>query len=162
MADVKPLIQSGGSLTEMTSADRVVGHVKSDTVQSVVSLTKAAYDALSPPDANTLYFITDATPAFYLLNQIKVSASITLGAANVWCRVRTGTAAVTVTLPASPNDGDIVQFTDADGNVATNNITVARNGKNIGGSAADFTLNTAFTGPISLVYDAANTNWEYA
>ena len=161
MADRNPLIVAGGALQEMASTDRVVGHVASPTLQNIVSLTKAAYDALTP-DANTLYFITDAVPAFYMLNQIKVSASITLTAGNVWCRVYTGTAAVTITLPASPNDGDLVQLTDADANAATNNITVARNGKTIGGSAADLTLNPNWSGPFSLIYDAANTNWEYA
>lgn len=125
-------------------------------------LTQAAYDALSPPDAKTLYVISDAVPAFYMLRQIKVSANITLGTGNVWCRVRTGTAAVTITLPAAPSDADLVQITDADGNVAINNITIARNGKTIGGVASNFTINAAITGPLSLVYDAANNNWEYA
>ena len=64
--------------------------------------------------------------------------------------------------PAAPSDGDLVQVTDADGNAATNNITLGRNGNTIGGLASDFVLNAAFSGPFGLVYDAANTNWEYA
>lgn len=140
----------------------VAAMVASDDIAAIRYLTQAEYDALSPPDAKTLYVVSDAVPAFYLLRQIKVSANITLGAGNVWCRVRTGTAAVTITLPAAPADGDLVQITDADGNVATNNITLGRNGNTIGGAAADFVINTAFSGPLGLVYDASNTNWEYA
>lgn len=136
--------------------------VASADVAAIRYLTQAEYDALSPPDDKTLYVISDAVPAFYLLRQIKVAASISLGSGNVWCRVRTGTAAVTITLPAAPADGDLVQITDADGNVATNNITLARNGRTIGGAAADFTINAALVGAFSLVYDAASTNWEYA
>jgi hypothetical protein len=161
MADRRPLVNIAGALSELPATDRVAGHVASPTLQNIVSLTKATYDGLTP-DVNTLYFVTDAIPAFYLLNQIKVSANITLTSGNVWCRVRTNVIAITVTLPPAPNDGDLVQFTDANGQVATRNITIARNGKTIGGAASDFTINTALVGPFSLIYDAANNNWEYA
>ncbi len=57
MADVKPLVQAGGSVKEMAAADRVVGHVISADITRLVVLTQAAYDALDPPDATTAYFI---------------------------------------------------------------------------------------------------------
>lgn len=162
MATVKALKVAGGALTEVGASDQIAGHVASSDVSNVVVLTKAAYDALSPPDANTLYFISDAVPAFYLLNQIKTAVNITLTAGNVWVRVDVSSAAVQVTLPATPSDGDLVQITDSAANAGTNNITIARNGKSIGGAAADFTINSNLVGPISFVYDAANSNWEFA
>ena len=50
--------------------------------------------------------------------------------------------AFTLTLPSSPTIGDEVSFIDYAGTFDTNNLTVARNGKNINGSAADLTVAT--------------------
>lgn len=54
-----------------------------------------------------------------------------------------GTAgALTVTLPADPSDGMRVQVTDIAADFATHNVTVARNGRLLEGSAANQTLAT--------------------
>ena len=68
--------------------------------------------------------------------------------------VDTDSSAITITLPISsgpPSLGDFVRVLDATGNAATNNITVARNGNNIQGAAADLTIATA-RAAIGLVY----------
>lgn len=49
--------------------------------------------------------------------------------------------AFTITLPPSPGFGDEIEFFDATDSWVPNNVTVARNGSNIEGVAADFTLN---------------------
>ena len=46
----------------------------------------------------------------------------------------------TVTLPASPSIGDVITLADQTGQYSTNNVTVARNGNNINGGAADLVL----------------------
>jgi hypothetical protein len=56
--------------------------------------------------------------------------------------IDTTSAAVTATLPASPIVGQTVQLLDAGNLWATNNVTVARNGTNINGSASNLTLST--------------------
>jgi len=69
-------------------------------------------------------------------------------------------AAVTVTLPASPSIGNEVTLIDSGNNLASNNLTVARNGSNILGAASDLTVSTnsaAFT----LVYVNATRGWIY-
>jgi len=69
-------------------------------------------------------------------------------------------APVTITLPASPSVGNEVTFIDSGNNFAANNLTVARNGSNILGSASDLTVSTnssAFT----LVYVNATRGWIY-
>ena len=48
--------------------------------------------------------------------------------------VNTTSGAITLTLPASPSAGDIVSFKDYAYTFATNNLSVAPNGSNIGGS----------------------------
>lgn len=61
----------------------------------------------------------------------------------------------TVTLPASPTAGTEVWIK---GNFLTNNLTVARNGHTINGSATNLVLNKDNITAI-LVYDATNGDW---
>ena len=75
--------------------------------------------------------------------------------------VDTDSSAITITLPISsgpPGLGDFVRILDATGNAATNNITVARNGNNIQGAAADLTIATN-RAAIGLVYVNATEGW---
>lgn len=67
-------------------------------------------------------------------------------------------SAFTVTLPATPNDGDKVSITDLKSNFSTNNLIVARNGENIMGLAQDMTISTDNVS-IELLYVAANNDW---
>ena len=69
-------------------------------------------------------------------------------------------AAVTINLPASPAIGNEVTFIDSGNNLASNNLTVGRNGSNINGSGSDLVVSTnasAFT----LVYVNATRGWVY-
>ena len=74
--------------------------------------------------------------------------------------VDTDSAAITITLPASASLGDFVRIMDVTGNCATagRNITVARNGNNIQGAAADLTIATN-RAAIGLVYVNATQGW---
>ena len=72
--------------------------------------------------------------------------------------VNTTSAAITATLPASPTIGDFISFVDYNATFDTNNLTIARNGKNIQGLAEDLTVNqerAAFT----LVYVDTTQGW---
>jgi hypothetical protein len=51
--------------------------------------------------------------------------------------------AITITLPKRPVDGARIQIIDPNNTLATYNVTLARNGWQIEGSAADLVLNTA-------------------
>lgn len=72
--------------------------------------------------------------------------------------VNTTSAAVTVTLPASPSAGDIVAISDYAGTAATNNITVGRNGQPIGGIAADAIIETNKK-TVFLIYIDGTQGW---
>jgi len=68
--------------------------------------------------------------------------------------------AITINLPASPAIGNEVTFIDSGNNLASNNLTIGRNGSNILGSAANLVFSTngaAFT----LVYVNATRGWVY-
>jgi hypothetical protein len=72
--------------------------------------------------------------------------------------VDTTSAAVTITLPATPSAGDEVIIRDAKGTSETNAITVARNGSNIGGLAEDMTIQINNI-QAHLVYVDAGHGW---
>jgi hypothetical protein len=72
--------------------------------------------------------------------------------------VNTTSGAITVTLPATPSAGDIVSVKDYANTFDTNDVTLARNGSNIGGSAIDGTLSIQGLA-ITLVYVDATKGW---
>jgi hypothetical protein len=73
--------------------------------------------------------------------------------------VNTTSGAVTVTLPATPSAGDIVALQDYAGTWGTNNVTIGRNGSNVGGAAVDATLSTSDQS-ITFVYVDATRGWQ--
>jgi len=69
-------------------------------------------------------------------------------------------AAVTINLPASPAIGNEVTFIDSGNNLASNNLTVGRNGSNINGSASNLVV-SANASAFTLVYVNATLGWVY-
>jgi hypothetical protein len=69
-------------------------------------------------------------------------------------------APVTINLPVSPNIGDEVHFIDSGNNLASNNLTIGRNGSNILGAASDLVVSTN-TAAFTLVYVNATRGWAY-
>ena len=69
-------------------------------------------------------------------------------------------SAVTITLPASPAIGNEVHFIDSGNNLASNNLTIARNGSNINGSASNLVV-SANASAFTLVYVNATRGWVY-
>jgi hypothetical protein len=85
------------------------------------------------------------------------TASFT-GVAGVGYFVDTTSGAITVTLPASPDAGAVIAVKDYANTFDTNNVTLARNGSNIGGNAVNATLSTEGLA-ITLVYVDATKGW---
>jgi hypothetical protein len=74
----------------------------------------------------------------------------------LWCDTSGG--GFTVTLPASPNKGDVVRFVDVSNTFDTNNLTIARNGNLIQGDSADMTVTTEGAA-FDLIYYNATKGW---
>jgi len=88
---------------------------------------------------------------------VSAASTINVAAGNGYFLNTTGNA-ITATLPASPTLGDEISFADYAGTFDSYNLTVARNGKNIQGAAADLTVATeraAFT----LVFSDNTQGW---
>ena len=80
------------------------------------------------------------------------------GAAGAGYFMNTTSGAITLTLPGSPTLGDEISFIDYAGTFDTNNLTVARNGKNINGVASDLTVATERAAN-TLVYTDTTQGW---
>ncbi len=72
--------------------------------------------------------------------------------------INTTSGAITMTLPASPSSGDIVAFKDYANTFDTNNLTIARNGSNIGGDAIDAVVEVEGQSG-TLVYVDSTQGW---
>ena len=75
--------------------------------------------------------------------------------------VDTSSAAVTATLPATAETGDIVAFKDYTATFNTNNLTIARNGHKIQGNASDSTIST-IRASVVLVYVDSTKGWLFS
>jgi hypothetical protein len=69
--------------------------------------------------------------------------------------------AFTVTLPAAPSVGDVVEFADAAGMFDTLNLTIGRNGLKIMGLNENMTVSTKYAA-FKLVYASALLGWRIA
>ena len=85
------------------------------------------------------------------------TANFTAVAGNAY-PVNTSSSAITVTLPASPNAGQLVTLTDYAGTWATNIVTVAGNGSNIEGISGNSFLNINRLS-VNFVYVDSTQGW---
>jgi len=74
--------------------------------------------------------------------------------------VDTNGGAVTVTLPASPAVGDIVNFVDSRYTFDSNALTVGRNSSKIANATSDLVVNTEGAA-FGLVFSGASVGWTY-
>ena len=86
-----------------------------------------------------------------------VTSSLTVTAKEGYF-INTSGGVITATLPSSPTLGDFISFVDYNGTFDTNNLTIARNGKPIQGSATDLTVATERAG-FTLVFTDNTQGW---
>jgi hypothetical protein len=104
--------------------------------------------------SGTLSFATVAGGAAW--QAVKTSGFTAVAKEGYFCN--TTSSAFTATLPISATIGDFISFVDYAGTFDTNNLTIARNGHNIQGSATDLTVATERAG-FTLVYGDATQGW---
>ena len=87
-------------------------------------------------------------------SKLIVTGSTTLDAESPYVILVNHTAPVTITLPATPFDGQAFKIKDAANDALSNNITIARNGNTIDKQTLDATINTD-SGALELLYDSS-------
>jgi hypothetical protein len=91
-------------------------------------------------------------------NTTKITANPNPAVTGVGYFCDTTSAAFTVTLPLSPSAGAVIGIADYANTFATNNLTIARNGSNIGGVAVNSILSTNGLS-VTFVYVDATQGW---
>ena len=154
-----------GSITN----DQLAGSISNDKLAGSISNDKLAGSIANAKLANSSITINGTS--------IALGASGTIVAGTDWQSVITAdgstfntavagegyfintTSAVhTITLPASPTQGDEVHIVDYAGTFGSNNVTVGRNGSNIDGAATDGILATNRLN-VRFVYIDATQGW---
>jgi len=128
--------------------------IASNYTLTLPTATGTANQVLQTDGSGNLSFATVAGGAAW---QAVVTSSLTVTAKQGYF-VNTSSAAITATLPASPTLGDFISFIDYAGTFDTNNLTIARNGKNIQGVAEDLTVSVERAG-LTLVFTDNTQGW---
>ena len=144
---------------EDASGGQYVALKAGTTVASNVTFTLPTADGtadqvLKTDGSGALAFATISGGAAW---QAVVTSSLTVVSKNGYF-VDTSSAAITATLPAAPTLGDFISFIDYNGTFDTNNLTIARNGKNIQGVAEDLTVSVERAG-LTLVFTDNTQGW---
>ena len=144
---------------EDASGGQYVALKAGTTVASNVTFTLPTADGtadqvLKTDGSGALSFATVSGGAAW---QSVVTSSLTVVAKNGYF-INTSGGVITATLPASPTFGDFISFIDYAGTFDTNNLTIARNGKNIQGVAENLTVSVERAG-LTLVFTDNTQGW---
>jgi len=148
-----PVANGGTGLTTLTANNVILGNgtstpsfVAPSTAGNVLTSDGTTW-ASTAPSAGGITYTTTKTANYTAVKNDGVLTNTTAGA-------------FTVTLPASPSNGDQVIVADAGGTWGTNNLTVGRNGNNISDLAEDLVCDISGAS-VQFVYNSSGTaSWE--
>ena len=124
-----------------TSGKQTLAH-SSDTIQITSSLT-----------LNGQLTISSGVTS----NIISKTANYTVQITDYIISIGTLTTSITITLPASPNNGSTFVISDGAGTANLHSVIVDGNGHNIAGNST-YTMDIKFES-ITIVYDGTNNIW---
>jgi len=153
------LVNQNEARFEDATGGQYVGIKSPTTVSSSYTLvlptaTGTTNQVLQTDGSGNLSFATVSGGAAW---QAVVTSSLTV-VAKAGYFINTSGGVITATLPSSPTLGDFITFIDYAGTFDTNNLTIARNGKNIQGVAEDLTVSVERAG-LTLVFSDNTQGW---
>lgn len=137
-------IPTPGSATFEEDAGNLLNQIKNDLIPQV-NAAIAAINSNGSAATFTKSFIDNTDSPYTASN-----------AEEVWADTTSGT--ITITLPASPSQGQQVRVVDWKGTFNSNNVTIDRNGSNIEGGASNYTLSLN-NEEATLTYTGASYGW---
>ena len=140
-----PLTEGGTGQTSATNA-----------LNALLPLQSSANEKYLKSDGTNAAWSNLPTPVFVQMTTVSVSSNITLEV-NKRYLVNTSSAR-TLTLPASPSDGDEIQIFDIIGSAATNKITIDSNSNKINGTVQDLEIDIDYD-VVVLVYTGSAYGW---
>ena len=155
-------LTGGGNVSNSgtPTANQIAVWTNSSTIKGVTNLPVTNLNSGTGASSTTFWRGdgTWATPAGGGISLQSVqTASFTAVSGNAY-PVNTASGAITVTLPASPSAGNLVQFMDYSGTWATNNVTINPNGSNLNGVGSNTILNIKRES-IAFIYVDGTQGW---
>ena len=129
-------------LTGSISNDKLAGSISNDKLAGSISA-----DKLAPGAGGTDWAHTN-----------RIQSSNFNAISNKGYYVNTSSAAVTVTLPSTPADGDVISLVDVTGSADSKIILINPNGKKINGNDYDFEIASIRSG-VQLTYSGSTYGW---
>ena len=153
LSDTVTVAKGGTGAATLTANNVVLGNgtsavqfVAPGTSGNVLSSNGTTWSSTAPSAGGITYTVTKTTTY--------------TAVANDGVLTNTTGGAFTVTLPASPSNGDQIIVADAGGSWGTNNLTIGRNGNNIADLAEDLVCDISGAS-VQLVYNSSGTaTWE--
>jgi hypothetical protein len=160
----KPTTISGFGITDAYTQTYIDANFQplDATLTALAGLTTANGNIIYATGADTFSQVTSTAYGRNLLTSdiVEMSGDVNPAVSGKIYQPDSTTSARTITLPASPSDGDWIIVTDTkDANCGTNACAIARNGKTIKGAASDFNVNVN-NGWVELVFDSAADDWK--
>ena len=145
-------LDASGNAILIDSSGTTVGHWAKDASGCVILYDSAGTQVVKECSNNTTF------PGSVVITWITKTAAYSAVCGNHILADTHTTEAFTVTLPASPTQGCSIDVIDSYPYFSTNNLTIANNGLNIAGVAANLILSINNT-YIRLIYINATYGW---
>jgi hypothetical protein len=158
MADKDFKVKSGLDLgTPLPITEGGTGQTSAtNSLNALLPVQSSANGQYLKSDGTNTSWSSLPTPSFVQMTTTSVSSNVTL---EVNKRYLVDTSSVrTLTLPASPSNGDEIQIFDIIGSAATNKITVASNSNKINGTVQDLEIDINYD-VVSVVYTGSGYGW---
>jgi len=151
-----PILSATGSDTDIGISIQPKGTGQVTLDQLVFPTGTGTADQILKSDGSGNLSFADPSGGGTSWQAVKTSGFTAAAGEGYFCN--TTSSAFTATLPSSPTLGDSISFIDYAGTFDTNNLTIARNGKNIQGLAEDLTVSVERAG-LTLVFTDNTQGW---